>query len=80
MQESTPRNISFQLKIEIAGWIATIAVFLGCFGCLFYKIERQSERADDLYRQVLEISRSLHQLSLDLHGRVSVLEEKTKGM
>lgn len=36
-------------------WVTTIAVLLGCFGYLSYKIEKQSDRSDKLYEMFIDL-------------------------
>ena len=46
-------------NIIIAEWVTTIAVFLGCFIYLANKIDRQSERSDELYKLYVETNKNL---------------------
>ncbi len=42
-------------KLIITKWITTIAVIIGCFGYLAYKIEKQADRTDHLYEMFIEL-------------------------
>ena len=42
-------------KLILVEWITTLAVFIGCFGYLAHKIDRQSDRTDRLYEMFIEL-------------------------
>lgn len=42
-------------KLIFTEWITTIAVIIGCFGYLAYKIEKQADRTDHLYEMFIEL-------------------------
>jgi hypothetical protein len=46
-------------KLILVEWITTLAVFLGCFGYLAHKIDRQSDRTDRLYEMFLDAKTDL---------------------
>jgi hypothetical protein len=42
-------------RLILVKWITTIAVLLGCFGYLTYKIEKQADRTDRLYEMFIDL-------------------------
>lgn len=42
-------------RLIIVEWITTIAVLLGCFGYLTFKIEKQADRTDRLYEMFIDL-------------------------
>jgi hypothetical protein len=42
-------------RLIFVEWITTIAVLLGCFGYLTYKIEKQADRTDRLYEMFIDL-------------------------
>lgn len=42
-------------RLIFTEWITTIAVIIGCFGYLAYKIEKQADRTDHLYEMFIEL-------------------------
>lgn len=45
--------------IHFSEFVATIAIFLGCFGWLGSRLDRQSERTDRLYELYQETNQTL---------------------
>lgn len=46
-------------KLILIEWITTIAVFIGCFGYLAHKIDRQSDRTDRLYEMFIDVKKDV---------------------
>lgn len=42
-------------RLILVEWITTIAVLLGCFGYLTFKIEKQADRTDRLYEMFIDL-------------------------
>lgn len=42
-------------KLILMEWVTTIAVVIGCFGYLTYKIEKQADRTDRLYEMFIDL-------------------------
>lgn len=42
-------------RLILLEWFTIIAVILGCFGYLTYKIEKQDDRTDRLYEMFLDL-------------------------
>lgn len=49
------KDTSQTYKLIFTEWITTIAVIIGCFGYLAYKIEKQADRTDHLYEMFIEL-------------------------
>ena len=50
-------EIAKTYKLIFTEWITTIAVILGCFGYLAFKIEKQADRTDHLYEMFIDLVR-----------------------
>ena len=46
-------------RLIFVEWITTIAILLGCFGYLTYKIEKQADRTDRLYETFIDILKEM---------------------
>lgn len=53
-------------RLIIAKWATLLSVFLGCFMFLFYRIEKQGERTDNLAEIQAARSDHLYEMFIDL--------------
>ena len=47
-------------RLIIAEWATLLSVFIGCFLFLFYRMEKQSEKSDELHQKQTERSDMLY--------------------
>lgn len=67
--------------IHFSEFIATIAVFLGCFGWLGNRLDRQSERTDHLYElyatEMMEMNQKIDQHRTEIAQQLSDLRRES---